>query len=244
MRKRIGLTLSETVVSAAIIAIMIAVAIPVVQVLQESMHSSGARSMISGALAAARALAAKHQKYAGIRFQYDPNGHNQYMIFILHDPSISASGFRAIEGLKPIKLPENLGVMDLRLTRGDEKRTPSDDPINSDLQLAPPNDENALKDTTTFSIIFSPSGKLLIQEVRVIRTSTTDRIFNDLNTTDAMFQEDSYLDIPLRQEWSRNSFVIYNKKEFSKIDEDSRWTDYLMHLDVLYINPYTGTIIE
>lgn len=244
MKQRSGLTLSETVVSAAIIAIMIAVVVPASRVLQESLHSSGARTMISSALSAARALAARHQRYAGLRFQYDPSGNNQYMIFILHDPvKLTAYGFRAIEGLKPMRLPENLGVMDLRLTR-DGTQTPVDDPIDNDSQLAPPNDSIALRDTTTFSIVFSPSGKLVIQQVRVFRTSTADKIFNDPNTSEAMFQEDTWVDAPLRQEWSRNNFIIYNKNEFSRVDIDSRWTDYLQGLKAVYINPYTGTIIE
>jgi hypothetical protein len=235
-RKQSGLTLSETVVSAAIIAIMMAVAIPAVRVLQESLHSSGAKTMISGALATARALAARHQRYAGIRFQYDPNGNNQYMIFILHDPGISASGFRAIEGLKPMKLPDDQGVMDLHVTD-----QPLIDDFDPDAVLEDP---NAIIDMTTFSIVFSPAGKLVLHSVRVQGRNADDAIFNDLNTSEAMFQEDSDSQPPLQKELSRSSFVIYNRREFEKVPWDSRWTDCLRYLEVFYINPYTGTIIE
>ena len=57
-KQRSGMTLGEVVVSVAIIAAMIAVTIPTVEILRESFHSSGAKTMISSALSAARALAA------------------------------------------------------------------------------------------------------------------------------------------------------------------------------------------
>jgi len=241
-RKLSGLTLSEMVVSAAIIGIMIAVAIPAARVLQESIHSSGAKSMISGALSTARALAAKHQKYAGIRFQYDPNGHNQYMIFILHDSenlNLPETGFRAIMGLKPIKLPEAQGVME---------RVGSDTEIDSDSKLT---------DKTTFSIIFTPTGKLVIRDVRVRNKDgqgdspsygdSLDEIFNKKAVVDAgraMFYQDDYGADGYKKELSVSNLVVYDKNEFSRVDEAVRYTDYLQYLDVLYINPYTGTIIE
>jgi Tfp pilus assembly protein FimT len=271
-RQRVGLTLSETVVSVAIIGIMIAVSIPAVQILQESLHSSGAKSMISSALSAARALAARHQKYAGIRFQFDSNGINQYMIFILHDKANLGivNGFRAIDGLKPVKLPENLGVMDLRIVNryksGVAEIKFTEMEITTDNMI---NDERNLRDTTTFSIIFTPAGKLVIHNVRVrnidgqqdtianIPNDSGDDIFNKKAKVDArqaMFYQDDYFgaphinnnygDLGLGPELSRSSFIIYNKNDFGKVPWDSRWTDYLQYLKVFYINSYTGTIIE
>ncbi len=239
-RQRVGLTLSETVVSMAIIAIMVAVSIPAARILQESLHSSGAKSMISGAFSAARALAARHQRYAGIRFQFDPNG-NQYMIFILHDQSNLglANGFRAIEGLKPVKLPEGQGVMES---------------IGSDVDIDSPVE---LNDKTTFSIIFTPAGKLVIHDVQVRNKdgqgdspfygASDDEIFNKRAKVDAgqaMFYQDDYVADGYKKELSVSNFIIYNKNEFSRINGSSRWTDYLRHLKVFYINSYTGTIIE
>ena len=237
-KQRSGMTLGEVVVSVAIIAAMIAVTIPAVEILRESFHSSGAKTMISSALSAARALAAKHQRYAGIRFQFDPNGREQYMIFILHDPQnlSSVNGFRAIEGLKPMKLPEDQGIMDLYVAG-----QPLDVAGDPDSVMADPNN---VTDTTTFSIIFSPSGKLIIHDVRVLHFSNNDKIFNDLGSVNALFDEDTNNIMPYKLELSRGSFVIYDKKEFSKIDSTRRWTDYLCRLQVLYLNPYTGTIIE
>ena len=67
-----------------------------------------------------------------------------------------------------------------------------------------------------------------------------------------MFVQDDYFgngtnpDLGLGLEPSRNSFVIYDKIEFGKVDINRRWTDYLYKLasEVIYINPYTGTIIQ
>ena len=98
---------------------------------------SGTESLVSAALASARAMAAKEQHYAGIRFQQDSTG-NQYMIFILHDFEKTglSPGFRAIEGIKPIKLPENSRVMDLRVrtnrrTNWADAADPLDEPLGT-----------------------------------------------------------------------------------------------------------------
>ena len=73
------------------ISLLVFFAMPAVRMLSRSFESeSGTRSMIQSALSSARAIAAKEQRYAGIRFQVrqDPNTPfegRQYMIFIIHD---------------------------------------------------------------------------------------------------------------------------------------------------------------
>ena len=168
------------------------------------------------------------------------------MIFIVHDqPNTDlANGFRAVEGIEPIKLPDTVGVMDLRIN-GNEK-------IDLDNEISTTEDFN---DTTTFSIIFSPSGKLVIHDVRVSnrdgRTTTTskDDIFNTKsnvkNGIGMFLQDESTGD--LKEEPSRNSFIIYDRTVFEKLNPGSRYTDYLEDLakkEVVYINPYTGTMIN
>ncbi|MHC4169537.1 MAG: pilus assembly FimT family protein, partial [Planctomycetota bacterium] len=65
-----GLTLPEMTVVVTIIALLTAIGLPAVRALLNSYQNrSGAHSMISAALASARAIAAKEQHYAGIRFQ-------------------------------------------------------------------------------------------------------------------------------------------------------------------------------
>ena len=259
-----GFTLSELLVVMAVMMVLAVMTVPATKALMKSFETSaGVRTLISAALCNARAIAAKEQRYAGVRFQQDLKG-NQYMIFIIHDPLDPAStangigtglayGFRAIEGKKPIKLPANIGVMDLHI------RLDLVDPTNpADQAIAADGDIDGaaeVMDATTFSIVFSPVGKLVVHEVRVrnrtgrIDDSSSDDIFNtDLNVdADAgrgMFYQDDYANLGLGQERSRKWFVIYDKKAFDAVRTSQRWSDYLTDLDKVYVNPRTGEVIN
>ena len=196
--------------------------------------------MISAALASARAIAASQRHYAGIRFQkryQEDNKGCQYMIFIVHDTNIRPGqqgnlSCRAVEGLEPIKLPDAVGVMEV---------------VDEDIDI---DDIDKLIDKTAFSILFSPSGKLVIHDlwVRNREGKTDDTSEDDIFNTETnvkyngtgMFVQDGISDI----EPSRNSFIIYDKTIFEKVDRNSRYDDYLSDLEVIYINPYTGTMIK
>ena len=253
-----GLTLIETTVVIAVVALLAVLGLPAIRTFLNSFElQSGTKAMISAALSSARAIAAKEQHYAGIRFQNryqeDVNG-CQYMIFIVHDFDSTGleNGFRAVEGTEPIKLPDAVGAMDLR-HRTDylDPKNPADTPINYDDEI---NEPKEVRDTTAFSIIFSPSGKLVIHGVRVRNrngetgSSSEDDIFNtEHNVKDekmAMFYQDDYADMGLGQEPSRNSFIIYDRTQLDKVDKNRRYDDYLSDLEVIYINPYTGTMIK
>jgi type II secretory pathway pseudopilin PulG len=264
------MTLPEMTVVIAITALMVGLTIPAVNMLLNSFESqSGAKSTINAALSSARAIAAKEQHYAGIRFQKrydpanpDPINESQYIIFIIQDPNIMAFGFKAVEGIQPIKLPDSIGVMDLVYDPND-LITPGDGQVNSDSEIA---NANVLTDTTTFSIIFSPSGKLVIHKVRTrnrdgfTATSNTqysdDDIFNRISQIEAgfgMFLQDDYykdysgspvINLGLGPEFSRNSLVIYETKTLKQTNPNRRWTDYLNRLKPVFINPYTGTIVN
>jgi len=239
-----GLTLTEMTVVIAIVAMLAVFGLPAVRALLSSFETQGgARAMISAALASARAIAAKERHYAGVRFQkaYDPNDPDplnaaQYMVFIVHDPegTRAAPGFRAVEGLQPIRLPDSVGVMDLR-TGSTE--------INSNDDI---NEEEELTDTTTFSIVFSPSGKLVIHEVRAMSNTSRDDIFNTvfyIKNGFGMFIPDADAD----KEPSRNSFIIYDRVRFRQVYEAGRaYSQYLEDLadSMIHINPYTGTMIN
>ncbi len=247
-----GLTLIEQTAVVACIAVLVVLGLPAVRTFVKSFESQGStRAMISGALACARAIAAKEQHYAGIRFQQayllkgpifeDPLKAPQYMIFIIQDTEIGPGepgslGCRAVEGIEPIKLPDTVGVMDLMLREDEE--IDSDNEIDSGYKLI---------DTTMFTILFSPSGKLVIHNLWVRNRdgepgdNSEDDIFNTATNVEngtAKFLQDSDV-IP-----SRNKFVIYDRSIFEKLDENKRWSDYLEHLDVIYINPYMGTMID
>ncbi len=176
--KQSGLTLPELVVVIATIALLAGFGLPAIRALLNSFETqSGAKTLISTALASARAIAAKEHRYAGVRFQRDLSG-SQYMIFIVQEPKIMAYGFRAVEGVKPIKLPETVSVMDLTIVPDRNVQNPVnpqleiriDDPslLLTDAQKDSWIDEpREVSDITTFSIIFSPAGKLVIHGVRV-----------------------------------------------------------------------------
>lgn len=262
------------VVVIAAISLLVAISLPVMRVIRESFESrSGGKSMISAALSSARAIAAKEQHYAGIRFQQDLAG-NQYMVFIVHDFERTGlnPGFRAVEGLKPIKLPESLGVMDLmvRINHGTHW-TDAEDLLDEPLKVAYLDDMNPqnfgldrknkyLTDTSSFSIVFSPGGKLIMRDVRVRNRDgiykpnngasnkiSMDSIFNSpeniTNYGVGMFIQDDYAELGLGAESSRNRFVIYDKNRFDKLNATERF-NYLSSLELIYINPYTGTIIS
>ena len=262
----LGLTLPEMTVVFGIAALMVALTIPAANMLLNSFESeSGTKTIISSALASARAIAAKEQHYAGIRFQkrYDPSnpiGASQYIIFVIHDPikTDKANGFRAVEGIQPIKLPDSIGVMDLLYHTN---LIPSGDGIaDTDIEFA---NSDVLRDTTSFSIVFSPSGKLVIHDVRARNRdgvpkwpSTVDdslddvfnakgRIIDPVNPTGMFIQDNDTLStLGLAEEPSRNSFVIYETKKFKETATNLRWTNYLFRLKAVYINPYTGTIVN
>ncbi len=262
--KQSGLTLPELIVAIATIALLVGFGLPAIRALMNSFETqSGAKTLISTALASARAIAAKEQHYAGVRFQQDSAG-NQYMVFIVHEEPRKMGGltigFRAIKGVKPIKLPEKVAIVDLAYNSG--LLNPSGNGIvDNDIEL---NDENVLTDTMTFSIIFSPAGKLVIHDVRVRNRDgiylpdngaadkvSMDDIFNSpVNINNygvGVFIQDDYPAIGLDAELSRNSFVIiYEKDKFEQARGMGRaWSDCLAQIAAkrIYINPYTGTMI-
>ena len=268
--RQFGLTLPEMTVVIAIMALLAAIGLPAISALLNSFQTqSGAHNMISAALAGARAIAAKEQHYTGIRFQQDSTG-NQYMIFIIHDIEKTdlSPGFRAIKGVKPIKLPETTMAMDLRVRTN---RSDASDTLNGPLMATHLDDTNPINigssgknvsvtDTSTFSIIFSPAGKLVMRDVRVrnkdgiyrpnnsaAATASMDDLFNSTqNITNfdvGMFVQDDYPELGLGAEPSRNSFVICDRTQFVELNALGRF-HYLNSLKRININAYTGRIIS
>ena len=277
LRTNKGMTLTETTIVIGVAALLTALSLPAVRTFFSSMATAGnTRSLISAALSSARAIAAKEQRYAGIRFQKagDPNNvlnAPQYMIFIVQDPNIGAYFFRAVEGIQPIKLSDNVGVMDFAIVSGRNQNNPVnpgteyrlDDPTIGNAQKDTlVGNPNGYRDTTAFSIVFSPSGKLVIHGIRIrnrdsrINNASQDDVFNTWDrvmgrfvTPAGMFVQDDYFgggsDFGLGPEPSRSSFIIYETDKFRQAYGRGRaWSDYLSQLRPVYINPYTGTIVN
>jgi len=279
-RGKPGITLTEMTIVIMIASIFALLGVPAIRTLFDSMASgASAKTMISAALASARAIAAKKQRYAGVRFQkaYDPQNpleNSQYMIFILQDPALGTYSFRTVKGLEPIKLPENIGLMDrIVVDRSYDPAMPGF--FKSDIDILIDNDalintDERVIDTTSFSIIFSPSGKLVIHDVEIRNRDgvyrpdndtptkiSMDDIFNSpvniLNKSIGMFVQDDYgntVSLPyfgLGRESSRSSFIIYERDKFKQAyDKRLAYSAYLIRLipEAIYINPYTGKIIN
>ena len=292
--KKSGITLIEAIAVVAAVALLTMLSLPAIRSLRKSLINEGAaRGLINSTLASARAMAAEKKCDVGVRFQtaYKFNGNtsdlgndttffahdvlnaDQYMIFIMHDRKKGNDMnyvFRAVEGVKPIKLPDNFGVMDMRLrthtgNTQNEAQTAGDVPIDSDGDI---DEDRELQDSTTFAVIFSPSGKLVISEVRCrnqdgeYKTSSNnilDEIFNidrfveafnvngEYVKNRAMFFQDDYPPMGLGQEFSRRRFVIFERDKFKSAYEKvprTAYTDYLKDLKQTYVNPYTGQLMK
>jgi hypothetical protein len=184
------------------------------------------------------------------------------MIFVMYDYKSTdlAAGFKAIEGLEPIKLPDTMGVMDLSRIQND----------------AGIDDLFELSDATSLAIVFAPSGRLMAHKVRVRNRDGESRPANDPGSTQVsrddvfnsaynicryrqgMFIQDDYSirnpqvecqdpDYGLGQEDSCMGFVIYEAPRLRTVFEKrTAWTEYLGGLatKAIYVSPYTGALIS
>jgi type II secretory pathway pseudopilin PulG len=273
-RRTIGLTLIEMTLVIGTIALLVGFAVPAVRALVHSFQSEGGtKSMIASALGAARAMAASRQRYVGVRFQKLCVSDDataplaglldapQYMIFIVHDETQNmddlAMGFRAVEGMEPLRLPSTMGVMDLAALEAIQSDTDLDEPYE-------------LNDAVTFSLVFSPSGRLVVHDVRVrnrdgvfrpaIPAESGDDIFNSVENVcvneRGMFLQDDYsvrnannpggLEYGLGAERSRKGFVIYDVATLrAAYERGAAWSGYLNGLrrKAMYVSSYSGDLM-
>jgi len=273
-RKTNGLTLIEMTLVVATIALLVGFGLPAVRSLIHSFETQdGTRSMIGAALSSARAMAVKNQRYAGVRFQSRCTSKSrtspldgtvdaaQYMIFIMHEEPRKMGdltvGFRAMPNREPMKLPDTIGVIDVSGIANDAE-------IDQEVEL---------NNATAFSIIFSPSGKLIVRDVRTRNRDglyqpvnsgsrdgphaddSWDEIFNSVenvtvsgNDAVGRFIQDDYPEFGLDREASRTSFVIYERQRLkSTFEKKTVWSEYLSLLPAsaqVYVSPYTGTLLS
>jgi prepilin-type N-terminal cleavage/methylation domain-containing protein len=242
-----GLTLTELVVVIAVAAILLGISVPAAKKIAESFdYSTGPRSLINAALTSARTLAVAQSTPAGVRFQPDANG-DFYMIFIVYNPAETnlVNGFMAAAGRKPIRLPQNIGVLE-GIFKGAGTAAAKDAFLSA---------ETGLRDAQTFSVVFSEQGQLIRFPVRVRNRdgktktddSSLDPIFNTKKNVEkkiAMFCQDDYPEEGLGQEDSVHSFYIYEKNRLAEVPAGQRFTRYIANLQKEFINPYTGQLIR
>jgi type II secretory pathway pseudopilin PulG len=276
MQKTNGLTLIEMTLVVATIALLVGFALPAVQTLIDAFQSEGSvKSMINAALSSARAMAVNGQRYVGIRFQMacvsndplDPLkgqlGAPQYMVFIAHEERAVlnlSNGFRAVEGLEPIELPDTVGVMEAAT-------------ISADADIDEPAE---LANLTTFSLVFSPSGKLVVHDVRVRNRDgqyrpmndagslavSLDKVFNSAHNIitygQGLLLQDDYsklknltqgdaVELGLGEEPSRTSLRLYDRRIVRRdfVKQPPGWSQAVTGpgVPVLYVSPYTGSLI-
>ncbi len=268
--KKPGFTLIEMLVAMAIIVIVGAVSLISIRAIMKSFNSgSYAINIIDAALSSARATAIKEGKYAGIRFQreYNPAGFDkasQYMIPIVlanvNDMNGTKDCYVAIEGKRVIKVPDSLIVMETY--RYDYSSSPHEDFEMKDAYL---NDLIGLRNATTFTILFSPSGKPAVRFAQVRNRDgesnpkdakdSSDRVFNSKVNVESgigqFFQDYTYGAADeiegLWKEPTRTSFFIFDRKEFEKVDPSKRCSDFIDKIkdqSTYYLNPYNGKIIR
>ena len=68
--KQSGVTLTEMVVVIAAVALLTSLSLPATRTFFDSLGSAGStQAVVSAAMSSARAIAAREQRYAGLRFQ-------------------------------------------------------------------------------------------------------------------------------------------------------------------------------
>lgn len=290
-RRHRGLTLVEMLVVMTIMTLLFAAGVPAVDALRKSFESpQAAKAMIAATLGAARSIAMLRGTYAGVRFQQEadpcdpknaPLYASQYMILIVHDAQETglAFGFRAVEGAKPVKLPDSIGAMDmwvvddrLRTSPGSTTERRLDDgsidvdALDAEFYFDLSGHLLTLREVTTFSVIFSPTGHIVRHTVvvrnRMGKPDTTvtavfddtiqDDVFNIQANVDAglgRFYQDDYFDsstqnLRLGPEKSRDGFILYAREPFRKALLNGRaWTEYLAKGQTpIYVNPYSGVL--
>jgi Tfp pilus assembly protein PilE len=253
-----AVTLTELLVMMAVMVILLAIAAPVAQKLAQSLgNSAGARNIIDAAMTSARAIAVREHLYAGVRFQQDNTG-RQYLVFIINDPNATSyvNGFRAVKGRKPTALPEGVGVMSCRVQqsytddKSDDRDLTSINPLTAADQYLDSDVE--MNDATTFSIVFSSSGKFVTHLVRVSNRGSNDKVFNTptkVTNGEALFRQDESESptpsVGYQEENSVPSFKIYERSKLAKVAANKRWSGYLSTFSTEeYVNPYTGELVK
>ena len=258
-----ALTLPEVLTALTIVVVVGAVVLPVSRALNEALRgAANTQAIVSTVLQNARAIAIRDGKYAGVRFQTDNTG-RQYGIYIDHvEQGISGSSdsftvyYKAVEGRKPIPLPEGMALTDMVV--GSFNSPIYNDRTFRNLEETDILNEAAMTDTTSFSVIFDSKGRLAKVVCRMRNRQgkylpndggsggdSNDKIFNSEVNVDlglAQFVQDDYGNLGLGAELSRVQLKIFDKNKYNQIETAGEKFNYLDGLDWLNVNQYTGKL--
>jgi len=267
-RWTIGFTLVEMLVVVAIVGLLTALTVPNVPGMVRSHKMSAARNLIKSALGQAQAHAAKYQKYAGVRFQFDRDGWEkgqQYLVLIEHAPTYTSptgtiysdsQRFVAVANAKPVALSSGIAAISLEV---DSFPPPPSSPLR-DAYLDDDNSDGylyCLNGATTFSIIFSPTGQMVVKDVRIHERDANDSIFR----SGGLLSYDEHF-CPLIGKstldhapwcWAESSALglyVYVTAAMREVGAGERYSAFIgrhgssEQVERILINTYMGTIIS
>jgi prepilin-type N-terminal cleavage/methylation domain-containing protein len=192
MLRRKGYTLVEILVVVAIIAIVLAIGVTSLRALTGGVQENAARTTLASLLASARAEATGTQQIVGVRFEQDAKGYTYGVIVHLAPdwhvwPSRSNDFITMVapKGREPVRFPKGVefaAADELSCDRDSDGDVDADD---ANLALS-----RDILDATTFTILFAPSGQVMVRNVCVTQRCVidpTDGVIWD-NATDTIFQ--------------------------------------------------------
>jgi len=211
-----------------------------------------ARTMLRSAFASAKAKAAAGQKYVGVRFQQNSQGRS-YLVFVqpAEDQTDSYLVMRAIPDTEPIPLPEGVELAELEGIENDRTTgSTATGPQYGDINLF----SDYLIDTTTFTVLFAPDGRIVRKRVQIQSRGPEDTMFNNMiDNPDGkppyLFREDPYLKPPNTRkddynEISQASLMIYEQDK----RKNAGMTPYTGYVRIqalrVHLNVYTGDLIR
>jgi len=283
-RKADAFTLVELLVVVTIIGIMLGLTMPSFNTMMKSQQAASAKTLIRTALAQAQIYASSNQKYAGLRFQPDADGRPN-IILIEHAPRCLvtdlsgvitednvAERFTAIPNAKPVALPEGIGVISLEVLTPPIVGNPGFQENSNQYLDNFTDNRSCLLGASTFTIIFSPTGQLIIKSVVVRERQLTDTFGNLVDLTfgsyarfhtplaipKPRFYQDNYkfkfgtniwpwFNDSIKwcdREDSTYGMYIYEEEPMLAANKDLRYTEYISLLKPILINTYTGKLIE
>jgi prepilin-type N-terminal cleavage/methylation domain-containing protein len=251
-----GFTIVELLVVMGIIVIMATVAIPGLTRALTANRVSSAKSAIRNALVRAQAHAIEYQRAAGVRFQFDRDGWQtgrQYLVLIEKGPlGGTLNEYNTIPDINPIALQTGVGVLDADLD-WDNDGFFEDSDMNTFVKFM---------NLSTFSILFSPTGQLAVENVEV-RWRNNDSIFGDQVAVEAVpvagsfsppiLYHDNATTFPpstpdsvtwCNNESSERGLYIFEIEAMEEVDIETRYTNYIQSVIPLWVNRYTGGFIE